>query len=287
MKTILCLTDFSNCATNAVRYTIKLSEVYKTNLVFYYSTHQYYLDGMPESYIAKIIKDNEYAMKKVLREKITQTYQSLKIPLRNVKFIVRYNTNLTNNIEETIKEEKIDMIVMGTEGASGLGRVFFGSNTARMIDKVSCPVLSVPGRKRFKPFKKIALFSDLTALETELQDIVPIVKKFKCQLEIFYLDENNGTYNSSIDKLIERFIKKHRFEPIRLTLVKRIFEKTIVDQIEKIVSTTKPDMICMHTIKYNWLEKLLTYSYTKTLVYHSKTSILTFSKEKYSNAKHN
>lgn len=278
MKTILCLTDFSKCATNAVRYAIQLSVTYNIRLVFYHSTHQYILDGMPESYIAEIIKDNEDEKKELLRQHITKIYQSLKIPARKTKYIARYSTNLINEIEEVIKEEKIDMIIMGTKGASGLGRIFLGSNTARVIDKVSCPVLSIPGGRKFKAFKKITLFSDLTDLETELRDIFPIVKKFKCHLEIFHLDENIGLYNPGINTLIDDFRKKHRYEYIHLTVVKRIFEKNMVYQIEKIVSNTKPDVICMHTIKYNWLEKLLSYSHTKDLVYHSKMSILTFSK---------
>jgi nucleotide-binding universal stress UspA family protein len=278
MKTILCLTDFSNCATNAVRYAIKLSEAYNTKLVFYYSTYQYILSGMPESYITEIIKDDENEKKEILKKNITKIYQDLKIPVKKVRFIARYSTNLISEIEETIQEEKIDMIVMGTKGATGLSRVLFGSNTARIIDKVSCPVLSIPGNKRFKLFKEIALFSDLTEIETELKDIIPIVKKFKCQLEIYHLDENTGIYDSNTSKLIDDFKKKHRFEGIRLTVVKRIFEKNIAYQIEKIVADTKPDMICLHTIKYNWLEKLFIYSYTKSLVYHAKTCILTFSK---------
>jgi hypothetical protein len=148
---------------------------------------------------------------------------------------------------------------------------------------VSCPVLSIPINKRFKPYKRISLFSDLTDLNRELLDMLPIVRNFNCSLEIYYLDENNGTADSNTIKLVDDFKKKHRYDKIKLNLVKRIFEKNIVWQIEKTVSKTKPDMICMHTIKYNWLEKLITYSYTKELLFHSKTSILTFSWKKRSN----
>ena len=41
------------------------------------------------------------------------------------------------------KQEKIDMIVMGTHGYKGLERVLFGSVAEQVVKTASCPVLTV------------------------------------------------------------------------------------------------------------------------------------------------
>lgn len=52
-------------------------------------------------------------------------------------------------------EETVDLIVMGTHGASGYRDGYMGSNTYNVMKNVSCPVLSLPSRRKFNSFKKI------------------------------------------------------------------------------------------------------------------------------------
>jgi nucleotide-binding universal stress UspA family protein len=278
MKRILVLTDFSKCANNATRYAIKLAEAYGFSLVFYHSTYQYFLSDMPNDFTNKLIENNKSDLKELLIENVKKIYTSLKIQPKKVKYLVKYGTHLVERIEEVIKMENIDLIIMGTKGASGMDRVLFGSNTVKVIDHASCPVLSISQAKRFKPFKKIMIFSELNDLENELKDIIPFAKKFNCLLDICHLTKNPKTINPDVFTIISQQKELSGYKNITMTTVQRAFDKDLVTQIEMIVSNTRPDMICLHTMKYNWFERLFTFSYTKDLVYHSKSSILTFSK---------
>jgi len=52
--------------------------------------------------------------------------------------------------EEILKfaEEKgVDLIVMGTQGRSGLDRVIFGSTAEKVVRNSDCPVLTVKNQK--------------------------------------------------------------------------------------------------------------------------------------------
>jgi nucleotide-binding universal stress UspA family protein len=52
-------------------------------------------------------------------------------------------------IVKTARSKRIDMIVMGTHGRSGLAKLFLGSVAERVIATAPCPVLTVKqGRTR-------------------------------------------------------------------------------------------------------------------------------------------
>jgi nucleotide-binding universal stress UspA family protein len=46
-------------------------------------------------------------------------------------------------IVETAKQEKIDMIIMGAHGRTGLDRVIFGSVADKVLQSAPCPVLTI------------------------------------------------------------------------------------------------------------------------------------------------
>ena len=48
------------------------------------------------------------------------------------------------NIEDLVEKMGIDLVVMGTKGATGLAAAVIGSNTADVIQAATCPVLAVP-----------------------------------------------------------------------------------------------------------------------------------------------
>jgi universal stress protein A len=49
-------------------------------------------------------------------------------------------------IVRTARGKKIDMIVMGTHGRTGVSKLFLGSVAGRVVSLASCPVLTVRGK---------------------------------------------------------------------------------------------------------------------------------------------
>jgi nucleotide-binding universal stress UspA family protein len=58
------------------------------------------------------------------------------------------------------EEDRPDVIVMGTQGATGLKRVLMGSNTADVLQHARTPVLAVPEQARYRPPQRIVLADD-------------------------------------------------------------------------------------------------------------------------------
>ncbi|HBY66519.1 MAG TPA: universal stress protein, partial [Flavobacteriaceae bacterium] len=61
-------------------------------------------------------------------------------------------------IKQAVSLYKIDLIIMGTNGATGAKEVLFGSNTLNVIRNVDCPVLAIPENFSFEKMK-YSLFS--------------------------------------------------------------------------------------------------------------------------------
>ncbi|HKP32732.1 MAG TPA: universal stress protein [Chitinophagaceae bacterium] len=73
----------------------------------------------------------------------------------NKPVIVREKGNVTDVVLKTALKEKADLIVIGTHGASGIRQGYVGSNTYQVIKHSSCPVLTIPPRRKISSFSKV------------------------------------------------------------------------------------------------------------------------------------
>lgn len=63
--------------------------------------------------------------------------------------------NVCDTIIKISLHHQSDLIVMGTHGASGYRDGFIGSNTYSVVKNACCPVLTVPGKKKYQSFRRI------------------------------------------------------------------------------------------------------------------------------------
>jgi nucleotide-binding universal stress UspA family protein len=63
--------------------------------------------------------------------------------------------NVCDTIIKLSLHHQCDLIVMGTHGASGYRDGFIGSNTYGVVKNACCPVLTVPGKRKYLSFRKI------------------------------------------------------------------------------------------------------------------------------------
>jgi nucleotide-binding universal stress UspA family protein len=105
------------------------------------------------------------------REKLNQISSRLEsIPHRNY---VRHG-QVWGNLAEIAKENEIDLIVMGTHGRTGLGKLLLGSVAENILRHAKCPVLTVgpnvSGRAKLPALKSPG--RDLAPPDLELREIL-------------------------------------------------------------------------------------------------------------------
>lgn len=158
---ILCPVDFSDFSARALAHAAALAAWYKAHLTV---VHVWTPTAMvrPGDLPVAILVPEE-------REELAQRLGELVTPWRaqgiEVVTMLREGAAI-GEILEVIREERADLLVLGTHGRSGFERFMLGSVTERLLRKAPCPVLTVPpstGSGQVKVlYKKIVCAIDQT-----------------------------------------------------------------------------------------------------------------------------
>ncbi len=135
---ILVPVDFSSDSANATEMAIELAKKLEARITLLHVIHEVYIGvgemaaAIPPSYI----EDIETEVTKEIQTLVDQVVQA------DVKgdFIVVHGVPF-QCILDTVEDQKIDLIVMGTHGRTGLKHVFLGSVAEKVIRLAPCPVL--------------------------------------------------------------------------------------------------------------------------------------------------
>lgn len=162
MKTILLPTDFSQNSINAIHFALNYFKhlVCDFYIINVQRTSTFVTDDMMAvPYSSSIYSTIVDASKKSIENVILlmeSTYAN-----KNHKFhsIVDYD-NFIDAIDQASKRYNVDVIVMGTKGASGINKFIFGSNTVRVMQRLEVPVLAIPEGCEFSKLDKVALITN-------------------------------------------------------------------------------------------------------------------------------
>ena len=159
---ILLPTDFSKNSGNAISYAMELFKNEKCNFFFLhtYTPSFYRMDYMLGGPLFSAIPDSGVDISLAGLEKtLEDVKKSYENPNHSYNVISAFNT-LTDEINEVTIEKEIDMVVMGTQGATGAKEIFLGTNTVYALRKAIAPVLVIPENYTFQKIQKILLPSD-------------------------------------------------------------------------------------------------------------------------------
>ncbi|WP_046756691.1 universal stress protein [Kordia jejudonensis] len=158
MTKILLPTDFSDNAWSAIIYALKLYA--NEHCTFYILNSTNLKASRVSSFSNKLLttmRDNAKKDLADLKTKLIETNAN-----GNHEFEIILNIgSLDDAVETAIQKYEIDLVIMGTKGATGAKEIFFGSNTTKIIKKIkNCPLLMIPDNYEFKIPKQIAFPTD-------------------------------------------------------------------------------------------------------------------------------
>jgi nucleotide-binding universal stress UspA family protein len=141
IKSILFPTDFSDESSHALEYAVDMAKRYGAKLYLLHVVHAIYnVTGwyVPHTSLNEIYKDLEKSAQKELERYDLKELRSLKDIERRVLTGVPHEV-----IVKFVKDNKIDLIVMGSHSRKGIDRVLFGSTASQIVRFAPCPVLTV------------------------------------------------------------------------------------------------------------------------------------------------
>ena len=277
MKNILLPTDFSENAWNATQYAL---ELYKNDACHFYLLNTYTPAIVHSRFMAvntegRLLEDachsaSEQGLKKLLK----RLSQNQLHPEHHFSTISSFNL-LTEQIKETVEELNIDMIITGTQGASGLKEIFLGSNTVRIIkSKLSCPVLVVPESYSFKAPKEIALVTDFKR-NFDAAVIAPIKQMaihLEARVRIMHINENEqlNKYQKSNLSILEEYLSE-----VRTSLHWMPHFASKADVIQAFIEELGIDMLAMVRYSHSFLEELTREPVITKVAFHTNIPLLT------------
>ena len=280
MKNILLPTDFSTNSFNAIQYAVKLLK--DEDCTFY----------LLNTYRVPYLENDELMMYNVQQLSVLEntllksSQRDLKAIAKKIKFSPNHDFKLLsdynlfiNSVKQKIEDHHIDLIVMGTKGATGAKEIFMGSNTGDVIMKTDCNVLAVPDKAKFKIPKEIVFPTDFRLLykEGELDIMKKIAIKNKTNIRVLFvqddgpLDEEQKVNKKELERYFDTL--KHSFH----TLTNTDFE-TAVNCFTQ--SRGNIDMIAILAKHYNIFQRLFFKPKVEELSFHTKIPLLVLHKNK-------
>lgn len=174
MKHLVVPTDFSDTANNALKIAVDLAEHVNMNVIICH-VYQYYTgDGFALETIAQMTEQIEEGLK-IKLEKSVSIFSD-----RNVS--IDYKLIAGNAVHSFLKEsfmENCELIIVGSQGASGIKEIILGSNAEQVIRKAECPVLTIQSGVEEVQMNKVLFASNF------LKEIYPAFQRLNVLFQFF------------------------------------------------------------------------------------------------------
>ena len=276
MKNILLPTDFSENSWNAIKYALNFFDKSQCN---FYLLHINRLSNLVEGDTPYVptqdtietlyVKPSKEHLKVVLNRIAKELPDN-----KNHKFYTLTDYNFfIESIRKHVEEKKIDMIIMGTKGASGFKEFIVGSNTGDVITKVKCTTLVVPEASSFEALKEIAFPTDF-ALSYDIQMLQPIVNVLgnsNASLRILHINKKGNELNK--DQQANKDLLEDFFENSEHTF-HFLTNKKVEDAVQCFVESRDVDMIVMIAKNLNYFQQILFHSKVEKISYHTNIPFL-------------
>jgi nucleotide-binding universal stress UspA family protein len=267
MTRILLPTDFSKNSLTAIRYALNLYKDIKCTFYLLNSYmppvyHTEYLMGSPAQIgLGDIVQENSMNNLDNLKKKLEKDFEN---PLHT--FITHSALNvLSSEVTRTVEAEDIDIVIMGTQGATGAKEILFGTNTVHVIKNSKCPVLVIPSGFEYEAPEQILFPNDFEVElnKSSLSQLLKIVNTHVSQVNVMHVytgDDLNPVQLKHKEKL-EKVLSKN-------ALFHEVSSNEIIAAINTFQVKQKINLLVMVQNKHTFFERLFIEPVIKKIGFH-------------------
>ncbi|MEO0528781.1 MAG: universal stress protein [Bacteroidota bacterium] len=270
MKRILIPTDFSKNSWNAIKYAIRFFRA--VNCTFYL-LHVANLNERPIHNLSfGIPMSSADIPTKNQLESILENAKGCTNPKHHKWVPLLQYGYLIDMMRRQIVENKIDLVVMGTKGASGLKKLIIGSNTGDVITKVHCNTLVVPEDVRYQTPREILFPTDYNTFYSNiiLDTMSELIQRSTANLSVLHIAKSNGDLSEN-QKINRKYLKDYLDEILLKNNGFHLIKgDNTVKEIQKFVVEHKIDFMVMVAKNLNFLQQILFDSTVEKVSFHTK-----------------
>lgn len=271
MKNIVVPTDFSDNSENALEFACGLNKKLNAEIVLIHSYHV----PVPVS-DSNILPISEYEVEKIALDQLHVLKTKIQERNPDMRFSVHATLGLADvEIPGFAKENKSDLIVMGTHGATGLKEFLIGSNAATVIENSTVPVMAIPEKAKFNGINKIVFAADYGNHNyNHMLYVIDLAKYFNAEIIMLHITSGKLEDNFEdleIGRFKEHIIKESGYRNISYRLME---DKDVFHGLDNYLDQFPPSLLVMSIHDRNIVKKIFSRSLTKRMAYHSNIPVL-------------
>ena len=262
---ILVPTDFSDNANNALEFAKKIAEKEKATITLLYAFYAVYdFAAQATEILGQIEQEAKTELKKTVdagkAEGLEVDYLLLQGTVASVATSLAYRENY-------------DLIVMGTQGASGIKKALMGSNTGHVIKESKIPVLAVPQKAKWENIKKISVGLELQKEEEKyFNSLFKLTEETMFPYEFFHIKSEDSFEKEIEFKGLEAFLKeKHSGSKMNF---RTITGKDVGSGLRFYLKENEDAMLVMFYKGKTFFEYLFNRSESLEMAYHTHVPLL-------------
>ncbi|MES2555758.1 MAG: universal stress protein [Bacteroidota bacterium] len=270
MNKILIPTDFSEIAQNTLDYTVGLAQYTFAELILFHACYQpVFANDLTVStgFYEQLEEDCKTKLEE-LKQKVLEKNPDLRVSWK-------YQIGLpADAINEFAREQNIDLIVMGTQGAGYLAEHMLGSIATTLLREAVCPVLIIDRGVKFRPLNKIVIAVDYKDRinEEALKPLKNFMTNFDAHLYVLHITSEEKTeaelYASLPHSEFNEAFKFYNHSIIASP------DDNVINGINDFVAVQEADMVVMIPRKHAFFERIFRESEVKKMTFRSKVPLL-------------
>ncbi len=271
MKRILVPTDFSPQADNALKVAAYIAE--KNNAEIYLE-HSLDLPSSLSTDSGSSAKPQSIFFIKLANQKFEEVLKREYLFDIDVHEAIGHG-EIYDDVQLTVKEKNIDLIVMGSHGTSGFKEMFIGSNAEKVVRTSEIPVLVIKNAHDKFDIKDFVFATDFTEeCRKPFSQAQKFAKDVGAKMHLLFVNTpNDFKTNSEIKNIINNFVKGMGVE----NYTTNIYCDTSVEKgILEFATDIKAQLIGMSTHGRKGLSHFFNGSISEDLVNHANMPVITF-----------
>ena len=273
MKKILIPTDFSKYADEAIEVGAQIAKKNDSEIVLIHMLE------LPTHMNDAVSGETSIPEIMLFKRKAEEVLKSIKNRpyLAGIKIteVVRLD-GAYKGINNYIKQNTdFDLIIMGSQGASGINEILVGSNTEKVVRQSEVPVLVIKNKLEDFNTRNIIFASDFSnEIKKPFKKVIEFAKLFGSKLNLVMIcTPNSFKSTSGAHKIVNEFISEFDMPEYSFEIYN---ESNIEKGILNYSNENNGDIIAFCTHGRTALNHFFTGSTSEDLVNHAAKPVLTF-----------
>lgn len=275
MKKIIVPIDFSEHSEYALETAASIAKKHNSELIV---LHMLELSNAVYTASRSSIGEEAVFYLKLAEQKMSKFLDRRFLEGLEITPVIKH-FKVFKEINEIVDEQQIDLIVMGSHGASGVKEVIIGSNAEKVVRHSTIPVLIVKQNPILVEFNTAIFASDFSkeVIEAYLK-AKTVFDKLDATMNLIYINTPDTSFKSSveIDRLVSSFLKKADGNLESLPDVHVVSDYSVEQGILNFSKNIGADLIGVATHGRKGLSHFFEGSISEDIANHSTLPVMTF-----------